>query len=99
MTSGGTIAVGVCYVDGALHEGSSLKDKRRVLRSLTDRARAKFNVSVAEVDHQDLWCRFGLAFSHVSNSGAFSTEALSCVVNWLESQGEFDIVDYSIQVL
>ena len=99
MTKRDTIAVGICYVDGALPEGSSLKDKRRVLRGLIERARAKFNVSVAEVAHQDLWCRFGLAFSHVSNSPTFSTEALSEVVNWLESQGTFDIVDYSIQVL
>ena len=76
-----------------------MKDKRRVVRGLVDRARAKFNVSVAEVAYGDLWHRAGLAMSHVSNSGAFTSEALQAVVNWMEGQGDFDIVDYSIQIL
>ncbi|GAB4368405.1 MAG: hypothetical protein Kow0062_01560 [Acidobacteriota bacterium] len=54
------------YLPGAL----SLKDKRRVVRGLKDRCRARFNVAVAEVDHQDLQQRAGIAFSSVAGDEA-----------------------------
>ncbi len=44
----------------------SLKDKRRVLKSLKDRLHQRFNVSAAEVDHHDAWQRAALACSVVS---------------------------------
>lgn len=47
---------------------SSLKEKRAVLRHIRDRARARHNVSVAEVDHQELWQRATLGFAAVSLS-------------------------------
>jgi uncharacterized protein YlxP (DUF503 family) len=46
----------------------SLKDKRQVLRSLKDRLRAGFNVSVAELDQSDLWQRATLGVVSVSGS-------------------------------
>ena len=49
------IIVGLCTVELFIPESQSLKDKRQVLLSLKDRLREKFNLSVAEVDGQDLW--------------------------------------------
>src|SRR5438445_11810817 len=50
-------------------EGSqSLKDKRQVVRSLKDKLRAKFNVSVAELDETDLWQRATIGVVAVSSS-------------------------------
>jgi uncharacterized protein YlxP (DUF503 family) len=46
----------------------SLKDKRSVVQSLRDRLRARFNVAVAELDHQDVWQRATLGVASVSNS-------------------------------
>jgi len=46
----------------------SLKDKRQVVRSLKDRLRAKFNVSVAELDHTDLWQRATIGVVSISDS-------------------------------
>jgi uncharacterized protein YlxP (DUF503 family) len=50
------------HLDGC----QSLKDKRHVLRSLKDRLRHRFNVSVAETDHQDVWQSAELAVCVVS---------------------------------
>jgi len=47
--------IGVCKVKLRLPENLSLKGKRRVLKSITARVRNKFNVSVAEIDDNDLW--------------------------------------------
>ena len=50
-------AVGVLTLEMHLPYAHSLKDKRQVVRSLKDRLRKKYNVSVAEIDHHDLWQR------------------------------------------
>lgn len=49
-----------------VYGAASLKDKRRVVRALKDRSRARYNVAVAEVDHQDLHQRATLAFVSVA---------------------------------
>ena len=48
-------------------ESGSLKAKRQVLRRITDRVKARFNVAVAEVDDQDLWQKATLGLSVVGN--------------------------------
>ena len=58
----------------------SLKDKRMILRGVKDRAR-KFNVSVAEVDHHDLWQRAELAVVAVATDGTHAEKELQAVVN------------------
>jgi uncharacterized protein YlxP (DUF503 family) len=57
----------------------SLKDKRRVVKSLKDRLHHRFNVSAAEVDHQDSWQRAALACSVVTTDRRHAEEVLgSC---------------------
>jgi len=53
--------VAVLTLELRLENSHSLKDKRHVVKSLKDRLRGKFNVAVAEVDHQDLWQRAAIA--------------------------------------
>jgi hypothetical protein len=57
--------VGLLVIELFLHGASSLKEKRRVVRGLRDRCRSRYNVAVAEVDHQDLHQRATLAFTSV----------------------------------
>ena len=49
--------VGVARLTLQIADSGSLKSKRQVLRRVTDRVKARFNVSVAEVEDQDLWQR------------------------------------------
>ena len=53
----------------------SLKDKRSVLQSLQARLK-KLNVAVAEVEHQDLWQKAGIACATVSSSRRVAEETL-----------------------
>jgi uncharacterized protein YlxP (DUF503 family) len=55
----------------------SLKDKRRVVKSLKDRLHQRFNVSAAEVDHQDVWQRAALACSVVTTDRRHAEEVLT----------------------
>ncbi|MGR6836004.1 DUF503 domain-containing protein [Syntrophomonas erecta] len=49
---------------------SSLKDKRQVLQSIISRIRKRYNISISEVDHHDLWQRSRLGFSAVGKSSS-----------------------------
>lgn len=60
------LTVGLLTLQLHIEHAQSLKEKRHVLRSLKDRLRKRFNVSVAEVDGQDTWQRSVVAVAMVS---------------------------------
>lgn len=92
--------VGVCRVKLRFPENLSLKGKRQILKSITTRLRNRFNVSVAEVDDNELWQLATLGICCVSNDSRFTNEVLSKVVDFIVN-GRFDleILDCEIEVL
>ncbi len=54
------------YAEIFLPFSSSLKEKRKVINSIIDRVRKRYNISIAEVSHHDLWQRSGIGFSAIS---------------------------------
>jgi len=92
--------IGVCKVKLRLPENLSLKGKRRVLKSITTRVRNKFNVSVAEVDDNDLWQLSTLGICCVSNDKRHTDEVLSRIVNFIsDSRFEIEVLNYDIEIL
>lgn len=61
------MAVAIGTFDLHFPMAHSLKEKRQALRCVLDRVKAKFNVSIAEVEHQDLWQRGVVGVAIVSN--------------------------------
>ena len=92
--------VGVCRIKLRLPENMSLKGKRQVLKSITSRVKNRFNVSIAEVDANDLWQLAVLGISCVSNDNRQTNEVLSKVVDFV-TQGRFDVevLDYEVEIL
>ena len=72
-------AVGVITFELRLDDAHSLKDKRHYVKSLKDRLRAKFNVAVSEIDHQELWQRALVACVTVSPDQSFAEQVLQSV--------------------
>ncbi len=64
----------------------SLKEKRQVVRSLKDRLRNRFNISVAETDHQDVWTRAELSVALVATDGRFAESVLDKVDHFVEEE-------------
>jgi|UniRef100_A0A7C3WPK0 uncharacterized protein YlxP (DUF503 family) len=91
--------VGVCRVILSIPESFSLKEKRRVKRSIVDKVRTRFNVSIAEVDSQEIWNELVLGISIVSTESKHIYQILSDVIKLLEEQKEAEIVDYEIEIL
>jgi len=92
--------VGTCRVKLRFPENLSLKGKRRILKSITTRLRSKFNVSVAEVDDNDLWQVASLGICCVSNNKRYTNEVLSKAVDFIvNGRFELEILDYEIEIL
>jgi uncharacterized protein YlxP (DUF503 family) len=91
--------VGLCIVEIHLSASHSLKDKRRVLRGLKDRLRNRFNVSVAEIDHQDLWQRATLGIVSISEGREPLESCFSQIRGIVESELPGDLVSFEVEYL
>ena len=91
--------IGSCRIELSLPGSFSLKDKRRVLVSLLERMRRKFNVSAAEVEDQELWQRAVIGVAVVSNESRHCDEVLSHLIRWIEASGEALLIDYQVEIL
>lgn len=86
------MVVGVLTIELFIAESQSLKDKRQVLHSLKDRLRGKFNVSVAEVDAQDLWQKAVLGLACVANESSHVNQVLEQALNVMRGTPAVEIV-------
>jgi len=90
--------IGVCTIEMHIPESGSLKTKRHSLKSLKDRIRARFNVSIAEVDDNDLWQKASLAVAAVSNDKSHLNQTLDHVLNMVRSVPDVSLLDYHIEI-
>jgi uncharacterized protein YlxP (DUF503 family) len=86
------MVVGVCHLDLLLPEGSSLKAKRSVIKSLIARVRARFNCSIAEVGAHDLWQRARVGICLVGSDQPFINSSLDKVIDYIERLGLLEVV-------
>jgi len=71
-----------------------------VVKSVTARLKNKFNVSVSEVEDNDLWQLATIGVCFVSNNQRFTNEVLSKAVEMVvNSQGDFEFLNYEIEIL
>ncbi|HEU5202639.1 MAG TPA: DUF503 domain-containing protein [Nitrospira sp.] len=94
-----SVVVGLCTVELFIADSQSLKDKRQVLLSMKDRLQQKFNLSVAEVDGQDLWQKAVLAFACVANDGRYVNQVLDQALNLIRSNPAIEIVQSRVELL
>ncbi|MEK7777732.1 MAG: DUF503 domain-containing protein [Chloroflexota bacterium] len=92
--------IGVCLIDLELPASHSLKDKRKALRSIVERVQSRFNVAIAEVDHNDSWQVATLGIACISNDSRHANEMLSRVIQYIQGCREDAVMaDYRIEML
>jgi uncharacterized protein len=91
------VAVGT--VELHLPDVGSLKGKRHVLKGLKEKVRARFEVAVAEVDHQDMWQRATLAVAYVSHDSRHANEVVAKAVDFIEDNVDGYVTDVSVEIL
>ncbi len=94
-----TARVALGMVELHLPDVGSLKDKRHVLKGLKEKVRARFEVSVAEVDHQDSWQRATLAVAYVSADARHANEVVSKAMDYIENNVEGRVLETFVEIL
>jgi uncharacterized protein YlxP (DUF503 family) len=93
------MVIGLLTLDLHFPGARSLKDKRQALRSLETKIRNRFNVSVAEVEHQDLWQRSRLAVVTVNTDHGHLDSTLQAVRGEAETAREIMVADSQVEIL
>ncbi len=94
------MVIGTCQLLLRLPGNRSLKGKRQVVRSLVQRVRSHFNVSVAEVEYQNRWQVCGLGIGCISTDARHADEVLNRVLDYIaELDSEAVLGESRIEIL
>ncbi len=90
------MTIGLLEVQMRIPGATSLKSKRMVVKSLKDRIRNNFNVSVSEISHLSSRQTCLLGVAHLSTEKSFTNSVLSEVVNFIQSCRQIELVDFQM---
>lgn len=91
--------VGIAQIELTLPAAHSLKDKRQIVRSILKRTQARANVSIAEVDHHDLWQRTSIGVSCVSRSSFQARKLLREIARDIRSMPDVNFLEEHVGVV
>jgi uncharacterized protein YlxP (DUF503 family) len=95
--SGARVALGTVEIH--MPDVGSLKGKRHALKGLKQKLRQRFEISVAEVAHQDSWQRATLALACVSGNSRHANEVISKAMDFLEDNVDGYVTDVHVELL
>ncbi|HOE65307.1 MAG TPA: DUF503 domain-containing protein [Candidatus Hydrogenedentes bacterium] len=93
------MTIGLLEMDVLTPGARSLKDKRRIIKSLKQLLHNRFNCSVAETGDKDLWGRAQLAVCVVSDDARHANEQLNEIVRFSADKAGAELIDYRIEML
>jgi uncharacterized protein YlxP (DUF503 family) len=79
-------------------ENDSLKGKRKVVRSLIEKVRHKFEAAVAEVGDNDLWRKAQIGVAVVGNDAQILSTRLNHIMKFMENQHLAEIIDSQVEL-
>ncbi|MCP3985409.1 MAG: DUF503 domain-containing protein [bacterium] len=91
--------VGAARVELHVHGSQSLKQKRGVVKSILQRVRNRFNVSVAEVGGQDTWQIAVIGLATAANEGQIARQRLEKAVDFIEGLHLAEVTSQEIEIL
>lgn len=89
--------IGFVQCDCIIYDAASLKDKRAVLQRIMTRLKQKYNVSVSEMDHQDVWQRTSIGIAAVTSSKTATERELQKALKLLDSFPEIERAQTSFE--
>lgn len=93
------MVIGVCEIALRMGHANSLKEKRRIIKSIIGRIQSKYNISIAEVGNHDQHKLSLLGLSYVSNDSAQAHRVLEKIVFFIENNFEVELIDYQIEMI
>ncbi len=91
--------IGSCWVDLHIPGARSLKDKRRVIKSLKERLKNRYNISIAETGALDKWQRAEIGIVCVSNDSVKVSRTLNTVMDRIRDDYAVSVIDYHTELI
>ena len=91
--------IGICTCEIFIFNANSLKLKRSVVKSIIEKSKNRFNISIAEVGENDKWQKSIIAFSTISNDQKIVEETIEKVINFFDSYSEIEIINIKREIL
>lgn len=91
--------IGICTCEIYIFNANSLKSKRSVVKSIIEKSKNRFNISIAEVGGNDKWQKSIIAFSTISNDQRLVEETIEKVINFFDSYSEIEIINIKREIL
>ena len=91
--------VGYCSIKFILHGVRSLKEKRRVIKTIKDRVKNKFNVSIAEVGNQEVWGTLHIGIAAAGSDARYLEGLMSQAVNFIDLMYLADMTEHQTEII
>ena len=91
--------IGTMSVEILIPESTSLKSKRTVMKSLKDRIKKNFNVSIGEVGELDKWQRGSLAVAAIGSDAGYINGVLDRVLDFIRQERRLEVIDFEMELL
>jgi uncharacterized protein YlxP (DUF503 family) len=88
------MVIGVLTFEIFIPASESLKEKRFILKSLKDRLKNKFNISVAEIEFQDKWQRAAIGVAMIGNEQSYVQQALQQIFQFIDNSEFYEVTSY-----
>lgn len=92
------MVLGLLQIELRMPQNDSLKGKRMVLRSLKDRVRRNFNVSISETGGLDKWRRATLGIAQVGSSKKYVNGSLCRIMDVIKECRGVELIDYQMEI-
>ncbi len=93
------MTVGILTVEIYLGDIFSLKEKRKIVKSVIQKVQNRYNVSIAEIEKQDVKCWAVIGMACVSNDNRFVDRQLDLILDFLEADGRFAVEGVQKEIL
>ena len=92
------MVVGIGILTFRLHDCRSLKGKRKIVKSIIQRTRNHFNISMAEIGSNDVYQRAEIGFALVGNDQRLINSKIDKIINMTEGFGLAELVDTELEI-
>jgi len=93
------VVIGILKLEIRLPFANSLKDKRRLIKSLIAHLRNDFNVSVSEIGYQDYWRKSLIGIGIVTNETKFAHRILFKITEYIKNNKELSVIDSKMEIM
>ena len=93
------MVVGIIKLELRIPGSSSLKAKRSVVKKVIERTRSRFNVSVSEVDKQDVYSRAVIGCTMVGSDQRYVNGAVDKILDFIEGMAVADVLSETVEII